>query len=843
MANLVENGYKIFTDVDGDPLEDGYIYIGKPDLNPISNPINAFWDAALSIPATNIRTKGGYADNNGTPGRIYTETNYSILVRDKKNATVYTLLNSTDYYNSPSGNVVQQVQNIEELKNIIPTDANFSVISRGYYISKDVTDIPPYYWDQSSVEDDNGGSIIRPTDILSVNPGRWVWGNVSPIDVRWFGAKGDDSTDDTIAIRSALSINGSIKSAPGYVYRTSSAISFTGSVNINFYGSKINYVGIGGTALKSSPISFTEYGAFAPFSVAIAQRTITLPAGVTAVDGDIIIVESDDVSLSSVDGDYLKGQYLKITNANGQDVSFFPSIIENFTVDRIKVLGKTEHTEVRNLHILSENSSNNASLAIEGQSYIIIDNVTCEGTGTQNTGITANGVGISITSCTVTGINNGFTPLGYGINVHGASISIANIVGTNCRHCIDGSSRASYLVGVSVSGCKLNKGESDDSHFYYALGFHANSRGITLTDNYITGIGLLMAVRGGEATIKGNTFVNKYSNDYEMIRILEEGCRAINISDNIFLGDAATIVSLQTDQTNRNLLISNNNVKAINQIFFEYVNRGYDSRNIHISNNLGLIEKMFVDKIAGTPPDTNLEITFSNNEFEPSNTSSGYFLGFQYDYKNLTINLKGNDIATLTSATMFAIVGTIVGDLRLLLDSNTMLGSVVDSYFIHPVSVTGELAMTVINNEFDGQFDLDAPAGSYSPVLFAGNKAIGRDDPIAIIQTTIPILFRDNIVNDANNCRLWNTTLNKHTGNENFNGAVSINNLGNFSIKFKADGRWFAIDDTFLPAQGTWETGDIVYVNAPATGSPLGYVCTVGGGPGTTTWKPLANVN
>ena len=67
MATLIENGYPIFTDSNGDPLESGYIFIGVAGLNPISNPLQAYWDADLTIPATNIRTSEGYPVYNGSP--------------------------------------------------------------------------------------------------------------------------------------------------------------------------------------------------------------------------------------------------------------------------------------------------------------------------------------------------------------------------------------------------------------------------------------------------------------------------------------------------------------------------------------------------------------------------------------------------------------------------------------------------------------------------------------------------------------------------------------------------------------------------------------------------------
>lgn len=89
MAFFVENGYPVFTDLDGEPLENGYIFIGVENLNPLSNPQNAFWDEALTIPAVDIRTRGGYAVYKGSPGRIHTSAKYSLLVQDRNRNTVY----------------------------------------------------------------------------------------------------------------------------------------------------------------------------------------------------------------------------------------------------------------------------------------------------------------------------------------------------------------------------------------------------------------------------------------------------------------------------------------------------------------------------------------------------------------------------------------------------------------------------------------------------------------------------------------------------------------------------------------------------------------------------------
>lgn len=93
-ALSVEAPYPAFAGTDGQPLEDGFINVGVVNLNPITNPIAAFFDAALTIPAAQpIRTSGGYPVYQGTPARFYVGSDYSIQVKDKNGSVVYTSLN------------------------------------------------------------------------------------------------------------------------------------------------------------------------------------------------------------------------------------------------------------------------------------------------------------------------------------------------------------------------------------------------------------------------------------------------------------------------------------------------------------------------------------------------------------------------------------------------------------------------------------------------------------------------------------------------------------------------------------------------------------------------------
>ncbi len=100
-AFSVQTPYPPFADADGAPLENGYIWLGSAGLDPQSNPVTAYFDAALTIAAAQpIRTQGGYPVYQGTPARLYINgTNYSIRVMNKNGLTVYTALNTTEAWN------------------------------------------------------------------------------------------------------------------------------------------------------------------------------------------------------------------------------------------------------------------------------------------------------------------------------------------------------------------------------------------------------------------------------------------------------------------------------------------------------------------------------------------------------------------------------------------------------------------------------------------------------------------------------------------------------------------------------------------------------------------------
>ena len=185
-ALSIQPPFPIFTDTDGSPLENGYVWLGTANQDPQANPITAYWDAALTITAAQpIRTSGGYPSRSGTPARLYVNSDYSIRVMNRNGSVVYSAPAATERY------------------------------------SKVVVDL--------TFTQTGTGAITRPLNskILEQLP--------SPED---FGAVGDGVADDTTSMQELFDAHGQVRLLPGQIY-SCSKLDINSDLEIFGYGSTL----------------------------------------------------------------------------------------------------------------------------------------------------------------------------------------------------------------------------------------------------------------------------------------------------------------------------------------------------------------------------------------------------------------------------------------------------------------------------------------------------------------------------------------------------------------------------------------------------------------------------
>lgn len=99
------------------------------------------------------------------------------------------------------GTLKLDVKNIADLSSVdvtTITDKQQALVA-GYYAPGDGGG-GQFYYDAAAADPGNGGTIIAP----SLGRGRWFRNYSGPVNVKWFGARGDGVTDDTRAVQSAI---------------------------------------------------------------------------------------------------------------------------------------------------------------------------------------------------------------------------------------------------------------------------------------------------------------------------------------------------------------------------------------------------------------------------------------------------------------------------------------------------------------------------------------------------------------------------------------------------------------------------------------------------------------
>lgn len=203
-ALSIQVPFPVFQDRDGQPLDNGYVWIGKPNLNPQTNPVVAYFDKDLTIPAAQpLRTINGCVSNAGTPAQIYVDgVNFSILVQDRKGTMVYNFPLGSGVDPSASGVLFTGFKG----------QSGFVSDLAGY----DGSDWIGFQQAGTGTGTRSGQDKMRET-----------------VSVKDFGAVGDGVANDTAAIQLVLNHGGNIF-FPAGTYKTSGRLDVLTNTNLIF---------------------------------------------------------------------------------------------------------------------------------------------------------------------------------------------------------------------------------------------------------------------------------------------------------------------------------------------------------------------------------------------------------------------------------------------------------------------------------------------------------------------------------------------------------------------------------------------------------------------------------
>jgi hypothetical protein len=182
--------FPVFTGLDGQPLDNGFIWIGQPNLDPQTNPAAVYWDEALSIAAHQpIRTLAGYPSRSGTPARIYVNSDYSIRVQDSKGSLVYSAPQATERISSDLVTFTQQgagavPRTVQSKLEESVSAKDFGAVGDGVADdSAAIQDALQYCSDTGTPFKASGGDIYRMVSDATINRT-----NGKPMLVDWAGA-------------------------------------------------------------------------------------------------------------------------------------------------------------------------------------------------------------------------------------------------------------------------------------------------------------------------------------------------------------------------------------------------------------------------------------------------------------------------------------------------------------------------------------------------------------------------------------------------------------------------------------------------------------------------------
>lgn len=305
--------YTAIADIDGSPLDAGFLFFGEYGKDPELFPVEVFWDADFTVPAAQpIRTRNGYPVRNGSPTKVYLKTaQHSIVIKNRNSAFILVdfknkgwsadfVVDGNENQKDINNKTIQFLASVSDLKNYKPRGIGQVVLVKSYNPSNNIGG-GQFICVQSSILTEDSAVVFR-SSVVGYEDYFWVRVNFDVLTPEMCGANGtlQDSTD---AIERFLNLCGKGykgQAVSGKVYKTNKTIlaTYSTSVSIDFNGASIK-----------------------PF--------FNLVAGGSS---------KDSVRYSHINGDFVEGVTVKVDNLF-IDLTDFTPVVSTNELDRLGIRG------------------------------------------------------------------------------------------------------------------------------------------------------------------------------------------------------------------------------------------------------------------------------------------------------------------------------------------------------------------------------------------------------------------------------------------------------------------------------------------------------------------------
>lgn len=268
-ALSIQVPFPVFQDRDGQPLDNGYVWLGTSSLNPQTNPVVAYYDSALTIVATQpLRTLNGFISRAGSPAQVYVDAvNFSILVQDRQGTTVFSVPEGTGISPNASG-VVYDPAGTGAVATTVQDKLRESVSVKDFgAVGDGVTD------DRAAIQLAVTACVTSRQTIL-IPPGTYNVGG--PIDVRGVQIKLDGAgIRPSAAFAARTMTDGYSSSSIFYIGGNANGSAIRGSTNMGgTAGYDINAADSGGVARATSCIEVYAISAEIVHNIIISDLSI-----------------------------------------------------------------------------------------------------------------------------------------------------------------------------------------------------------------------------------------------------------------------------------------------------------------------------------------------------------------------------------------------------------------------------------------------------------------------------------------------------------------------------------------------------------------------------------------